>query len=103
MLAYDEHGVGYFSPDRFGMAEARASLAWGRNAWSGRVGGGLGAQQVGRGAASQSQWHAEGRIGCGWANANRLELSVGASNSATSSTTGAYRYLSSALTLHIGF
>lgn len=101
--AYAERGTGYFSPDRFAMAEGRASLGWAAKPWSGRMGGGLGVQQVGLGARTQAEWHAEVRLGIGWAVANRAELSAGASNSANTSTTGAYRYLSNALTLRIGF
>ena len=103
VLAYDERGAGYFSPDRFGMAEGRANVAWAVKPWSGRVGAGLGVQQVGRGVATQSEWHGEGRLACRWAVTNQVELAAGASNSANTSTSGAYRYLSSALTLRIGF
>ena len=103
VVAYAGRGSGYFSPDRFSMAEGRASVGWAAKPWSGRMGGGLGVQQVGLGARTQSEWHGEARLGLGWAMSNRVELSAGASNSANTSTTGAYRYLSSALTLRIGF
>jgi tetratricopeptide (TPR) repeat protein len=101
-MSFAAPGVGYFSPDFFGLAEARASLALRGGPWGGRVGGGLGIQQVGRAAAIQSEWHAEGRLAYRWAVVDQIELSAGASNSAASSTSGAYQYFASALTVRFG-
>ena len=102
VLSYDQRGVGYFSPDRFAVAEGRGSARFENASWAGRLGGGLGVQQVGSQGAGQTAWHVEGRMARRWAAVNQLELSLGASNSAASSTTGAYRSWSGALTLRIG-
>jgi hypothetical protein len=101
-LTYERAGAGYFSPDRFALVEARTTLARSRRAWTGRVSAGLGAQQVGARASSQLAWRATGELQFGWATINRIVASIGASNSAASSTTGAYRHLAAAVALRIG-
>jgi hypothetical protein len=70
--------------------------------WDGRLSGGLGAQQVGRDGDGQSEWHLEARIGRRWGIANRVELFGLVTNSAISSTTGAFRYRSAGVTLRLG-
>lgn len=102
VLSYEFHGSGYFSPDRFALGEARGTLALTRRAWSGRLNGGLGAQQVGAGAAGQLAWRAAGQLQYGWAAINQVEASFGASNSAASSTTGAFRYVTASLAVRLG-
>jgi len=102
-LGYAEPGTGYFSPDFYGLAEGRGTMALGGPRWGGRLGAGLGIQQVGRDGAIQSEWHAEGRLAYRWAVVDQVELSAGASNSAASSTSGAYQYFASALTARFGF
>lgn len=102
VLSYERKGVGYFSPDRFALAEARTTLARSHRAWTGRVNAGLGAQQVGARATTQLAWRAAGEVQYGWATINRIVGSIGASNSAASSTTGAYRYLTAAVALRMG-
>ena len=102
VLFYERHGAGYFSPDRFTLLEARTVLAHTRGAWTGRWNAGLGAQQVGARASTQLAWRAGGELQFGWATLDRIVASVGASNSAASSTTGAYRYLTAAVALRIG-
>jgi tetratricopeptide (TPR) repeat protein len=101
-LGYDQRGVGYFTPDRFLVGEVRGSYTYGIRRWEARVSGGLGLQQVGRGATAQSEWHAELRALRRWSINNEVALSGGLSNSAESSTTGAFRYYTAALSVRVG-
>ena len=103
VLAYDEQAPGYFTPDRFTVLEARGgySAAWG-GGWSSRLSGGLGIQQVGEGGKGQSEWHAEMRFSRNWAAINRVEVFGSITNSAVSSTTGAFRYGTLGATVRLG-
>jgi tetratricopeptide (TPR) repeat protein len=101
-LGYDNPGAGYFAPDRFLVGEARGSFTYGVRRWAVRLSGGLGAQQIGQGARAQSEWHAEARAARRWAVDNEVALSGGISNSAESSTTGAFRYYTAALSVRLG-
>jgi tetratricopeptide (TPR) repeat protein len=101
-LSYERRGVGYFSPDRFSVLEATAAYSLETGFWTGSLGGGLGAQQVGERGAAQSEWHAEGRLGRRWGVGNRVELFGLVTNSAVSSTSGAFRYRSAGLTVRLG-
>jgi hypothetical protein len=101
-LSYDRKGIGYFSPDRFRLLEGLAGYAIESGTWDGRLSGGLGAQQVGRDGDAQSEWHVEARIGRRWGIANRVELFGLVTNSAVSSTTGAFRYRSVGVSLKLG-
>jgi tetratricopeptide (TPR) repeat protein len=101
-LSYDRKGTGYFSPDRFRLLEALTGYSIESGTWDGRLSGGLGAQQVGRDGDAQSEWHLEARIGRRWGIANRMELFGLVTNSAVSSTTGAFRYRSAGVTLRLG-
>ncbi len=101
-LGYDQRGIGYFAPDRFLVGEARGSYTYGVRRWEARLSGGLGLQQVGRSATAQSEWHAEARVLRRWSIANEVALSGGFSNSAESSTTGAFRYYTAALSVRLG-
>lgn len=101
-LSYERRGVGYFSPDRFSVLEATAGYNHQSRTWTGSLGGGLGAQQVGRGGTAQTEWHVEGRVGPRWGAGNRIELFGLVTNSAVSSTTGAFRYRSAGLTVRLG-
>ena len=101
-LSYERRGVGYFSPDRFSVLEATAGYSLEAGFWTGSLGGGLGAQQVGKRGAAQSEWHVEGRLGRRWGVGNRVELFGLVTNSAVSSTSGAFRYRSAGLTVRLG-
>jgi hypothetical protein len=101
-LGYRQAGVGYFSPDRFHLLEATASVRIGDAKWDGRLSGGLGGQQVGRGGDTQTAWHIEGRVGRSWGDGNRLEGFGGVTNSAVSSTTGAFRYRNAGILVRFG-
>ena len=101
-LSYEERGVGYFSPDRFSVLEATAAYRVDTRSWTGSLGGGLGAQQIGERGAAQSEWHIEGRVGRRWGGGNRVELFGLVTNSAVSSTSGAFRYRSAGLTVRLG-
>ncbi len=101
-LSYEERGVGYFSPDRFSVLEATAAYGIEAKSWTSSLGGGLGAQQVGERGAAQSEWHVEGRVGRRWGEGNRVELFGLVTNSAVSSTSGAFRYRSAGLTARLG-
>jgi hypothetical protein len=101
-LSYDQRGVGYFSPDRFSVLEATAGYSVETPFWTGSLGGGLGAQQVGKRGSAQSEWHLEGRVGRRWGVGNRVELFGLVTNSAVSSTSGAFRYRSAGLLVRLG-
>jgi hypothetical protein len=101
-LSYDRPGVGYFSPDRFSVLEATAGYSLEAGFWTGGLSGGLGAQQVGERGSAQTEWHLEGRVGRRWGSGNRVELFGLVTNSAVSSTTGAFRYRSAGLTVRLG-
>jgi hypothetical protein len=101
-LSYERRGVGYFSPDRFSVLEATAGYNVESDFWVGGLSGGLGAQQVGERGAAQSEWHLEGRVGRRWGIGNRVELFGLVTNSAVSSTSGAFRYRSAGLTVRLG-
>jgi tetratricopeptide (TPR) repeat protein len=101
-LSYDRKGTGYFSPDRFRLLEGMAGYSIESGTWDARLSGGLGAQQVGRDGDAQSEWHLEARIGRHWGVANRIDLFGLVTNSAISSTTGAFRYRSAGVTLRLG-
>ena len=92
VLAYDAPAPGYFTPDRFTVVEMRGGYAAAWHGWSTRVSGGLGLQQVGKGGDTQSEWHAEMRVSRNWAAINQVEVVGSITNSAVSSTTGAFRY-----------
>jgi Flp pilus assembly protein TadD len=102
VLGYEFTGVGYFSPDRFTVYEIRGGYTRNITPWSWRISGGLGTQQVGSGAKSQSEGHLEGRLGRNWSNRNVVEVFAGISNSAESSTTGAFRYRTAGLVIRLG-
>jgi tetratricopeptide (TPR) repeat protein len=91
-LSYERRGVGYFSPDRFSVLEGIAGYSHESRRWISGLSGGLGAQQVGSSGTAQTEWHIEGRLGSRWGTGNRLELFGLLTNSAVSSTTGAFRY-----------
>jgi tetratricopeptide (TPR) repeat protein len=93
-LSYDRREIGYFSPDRFSVLEGVAGYVHESRTWLTSLSGGLGAQQVGERGAAQTEWHLEGRVGPRWGAGNRVELFGLVTNSAVSSTTGAFRYSS---------
>jgi hypothetical protein len=101
-LSYEQRGEGYFSPDRFSVLEGTATYSADTRPWGGSIGGGLGAQQVGEDGEAQVEWHVEGRLGRTWGSGNRVELFGLVTNSAVSSTTGAFRYRSAGLNVRIG-
>jgi tetratricopeptide (TPR) repeat protein len=102
-LSFEERGVGYFSPDRFSVLEGIAGYSHQSAGWAVSLSGGLGAQQVGERGAAQTEWHLEGRVGPRWGSGNRIEAFGLVTNSAVSSTTGAFRYRSAGLIARIGF
>jgi hypothetical protein len=101
-LSYKQRGVGYFSPDRFSVLEGVASYSHESRTWAASISGGLGAQQIGERGAAQSEWHLEGRAGPRWGSGNRVELFGLLTNSAVSSTSGAFRYRAAGLTVRLG-
>lgn len=100
-LSYDRRGIGYFSPDRFSVLEATGGYELEQGSWAAGLSGGLGAQQVGERGAAQTEWHLEGRVGRRWGTGNRLDLFGMVTNSAVSSTSGAFRYRSAGLSLRL--
>jgi Flp pilus assembly protein TadD len=101
-LSYDRRGVGYFSPDRFSLLEGVGGYNVERGMWSGRVSGGLGAQGIGEQGEAQGAWHLEGRLGRKWGTDNRVEVFGLVTNSAVSSTSGAFRYRSVGASVRLG-
>ncbi len=102
IMSDDERGIGYFSPDRFYLLEGQAGYNLETGSWAGRLSGGLGGQQIGRRGTGQSEWHIEGRLARRWGAGNRIEIFGLVTNSAVSSTTGAFRYRSAGITLRLG-
>jgi tetratricopeptide (TPR) repeat protein len=101
-LSYDRRGTGYFSPDRFSLLEAVGGYSLESGSWDGRFSGGLGAQRIGAAGDAQSEWHLEARVGRRWGMGNRVELFGLVTNSAVSSTSGAFRYQSAGLAVKLG-
>jgi tetratricopeptide (TPR) repeat protein len=101
-MSYQRRGIGYFSPDRFWVLEGNAGYNFEGRVWAGGLSGGLGAQQVGSRGVAQNEWHLEGRVGPRWGSGNRIELYGLITNSAVSSTSGAFRYRSAGLTVRLG-
>jgi Flp pilus assembly protein TadD len=101
-LVYERKGVGYFSPDRFRLLEGVAGYNLESGGWDGRLSGGLGAQQIGRTGAAQTEWHVEARLGRRWGTGNRVDVFGAATNSAVSSTSGAFRYRTAGVVLRVG-
>ena len=79
-------GRGYFAPDRFSVLEARAAYTWRQGRWGARGDGGVGGQQVGRGAPGQTEWHAGLTVTRGWGANNELALAGSVTNSAAAQT-----------------
>jgi hypothetical protein len=84
------------------VLEGTAAYSVETRTWGGSLGGGLGAQQVGRDGTAQTEWHIDGRVGRGWGLGNRVELFGLITNSAVSSTTGAFRYRSAGVNVRLG-
>ena len=101
-LSYTNQRPQYFSPDRFSMLEGTAGYDVEDRHWIGVMNGGFGAQKVGERGSAQSEWHLEGRLGQKWGVGNRVELFGLITNSAVSSTTGAFRYRAAGLTVRLG-
>jgi tetratricopeptide (TPR) repeat protein len=101
-LAYDEPGIGYFSPDRYVVAEGRAG--WNRTPapWGWRLLAGLGAQWIGSGADAQEEWRIEARLVRQLGDASAIEVWGGYTNAAVSSTTGAYRFTTAGVMGRVG-
>jgi len=99
-------GAGYFAPDRFSVLEARGSYTWRKDRWGVRADGGLGIQQVGAGAPTQSEWHAGLAITRGWSANNELALVGSLTNSAASrsgtATAAGFKYATVGLRLRQG-
>jgi hypothetical protein len=101
-LSYDRRVIGYFSPDRFWVLESNAGYNLESGRWVGSLSGGLGAQQVGDRGEAQTEWHIEGRVGPRWGSGNHIEVYGLITNSAVSSTTGAFRYRAAGVTVRLG-
>jgi tetratricopeptide (TPR) repeat protein len=101
-FTYRRRDARYFSPDRFSVLEGIAGYSLEESAWIASLSGGLGAQQVGKQGKTQTEWHLEGRTGKRWGGGNRIELFGLVTNSAVSSTTGAFRHRSAGLTVRLG-
>jgi len=81
----------YFAPDRFSVIEGRAVYQWQRSRWGLRADGGLGSQQVFKGAPHQTEWHGWFSLSRGWGANNEIALAGSITNSAGASTTAGAR------------
>ena len=90
VLGYRRAAPGlYFAPDRFSVIEARVVYQWQRSRWGVRTDGGVGSQQVFRGAPHQTEWHFGVALSRGWGANNEVALVGSITNSAgAASTTG---------------
>lgn len=103
LLRYRQARPGvYFAPDRFTVLEARAVYTWRRGQWGARGDAGLGTQQVLSGGKAQSEWHVGASLSREWWRNGEILLGGAVTNSAASSTTGAFRYRSITLSLRQG-
>jgi tetratricopeptide (TPR) repeat protein len=107
-MAYDTTpGHGYFAPDRFLLGEGRFVYLLRSPGWWMRTVAGLGAQQVGTGAPTQAEWHADAAIGHSWRSVDEVSIVATYTNSAQANTATAvsekYRYWSAGLRYQIGF
>jgi hypothetical protein len=103
LLSYRQPRPGvYFAPDRFTILEARAVYTWRRGQWGARGDGGLGTQQVLSSGKAQSEWHLGLSLSHEWWSNGEVLLGGAITNSAVSSTTGAFHYRSITLSLRQG-
>ena len=107
MMGYRESpSAGYFAPNRFSVVEARGSYSWRKERWGVRADGGLGIQQVGAGAPTQSEWHAGFAVTRGWSANSELALVGSLTNSAASrsgtATASGFKYATVGLKLRQG-
>ena len=109
ILGYREANPGrdYFAPDRFTVGEGRVAYGWRRQRWAARLSGGLGAQQVGTGGATQVEWHGDVTVSRSWKALDELALVALYTNSASArsgaETTPTYRYWSVGIRMRRGF
>ena len=108
IMGYRESpGTSYFAPDRFTVIEGRVVYAWQKRRWGVRADGGLGSQQVFRGAAHQVEWHVGLTLSRGWGANNEVALAGAVTNSAGATTstglrTESFRYRSLRLSVRQG-
>jgi len=103
LLSYRQARPGvYFAPDRFTILEARAVYTWRRGQWGARGDAGLGTQRVLSSGKAQSEWHLGLSLSHEWWSNGEVVLGGAITNSAASSTTGAFRYRSITLSLRQG-
>lgn len=101
-MGYDTLGQGYFAPNRFTVAEARAVYTRRSGRWGLRLDGGVGGQQVGAEADLQNEWHAGLGLSRGWGATSEATIVAVWTNSAGSSATGAFRFWSIGLRVRQG-
>src|SRR5207245_971011 len=82
---------GYFAPDRFSVIEARLVYALQRSRWSVRMDGGVGTQQVFKGAPHQTEWHVGAALSRGWGANNEVAVVGSITNSAGATSTACVR------------
>ena len=89
IMGYCGCGSGiYFAPNRFTTIEGRAVYVWQRSRWGIRADGGVGSQQVFKGAAHQTEWHIGVSLSRGWGPNNEVALVGSITNSAAATTPG---------------
>lgn len=108
-MAYDALSASrsYFSPTRFLLGEGRVVFFLRTPGWWMRTIAGLGAQQVGKDAPTQLEWHGDAAVGHSWRSVDEVSLVGTYTNSAQATTATAistkYRYWSVGLRYQIGF
>lgn len=92
ILGYRRAAPGlYFAPDRFSVIEARLVYALQRSRWGVRVDGGVGTQQVFKGAPHQTEWHVGAALSRGWGANNEVAVVGSITNSAGATSTAGVR------------
>ena len=69
-------------------------------------GGSVGASEASRSVEvprAKSEWHLDPRLSRRWGTGNRVEAFGGLTNSAVSSTTGAFRFGTAGVSVQVGF
>jgi tetratricopeptide (TPR) repeat protein len=102
-FAFDFDGDGYFTPERFVLADL--NFGWDREVarWSLSLSGGGGLQRLGPNMPEQGQWHVDARAGVRISQHATVGLHGGTTTSAAASAVGAYRYQSAGLSARVVF
>jgi tetratricopeptide (TPR) repeat protein len=102
-FSFRNPGIGYFTPERFLLAELNGGWNHYATRWSLGVSGGAGIQSLGPADPTQAQWHFDGRAGLHVTGSVQLGVFGGVSTSAAASAVGAFRFRTSGASVRIDF